>query len=337
MKIALDAFGSDTCPEPELQGAVDAVQQNSGLEILLVGKQDIIQPKLDAINPNHLPITVVDAPDIVEMTDKPSASAMQKPHNSMAVGLELVKSGEAATFVTAGNTGAAFFNAVKILRPMKGIMRPALTTTIPTRGERVVFLDTGANVDCRPEFLVEFAVLGCAYAQSVMQRSNPRVALLANGEEAGKGSALIKEAYHLLEGFGLNFVGNIEPKDIYAGHVDVVVADGFSGNVFIKSSEAVGKLITDILKEEMTKTLPRKIGALLIRPGFSRLKSMLDPAETGAALLMGVNGLVFIGHGRSSAKAITSAVVLAKTVAERGLLDVIKADIQKLLPKTYFD
>lgn len=327
MKIALDAFGSDTCPEPELEGAIEAVTANPGLEILLVGKVDILSEKLSKLNTKGLPITLVDAPDIVEMTDKPSEAAMKKPLNSMAVGLNLVKSREASAFVTAGNTGAAFFNAVKILRPMKGIMRPALTTTLPTRKERVVFLDTGANVDCRPEFLLEFGIMGSAYAQAVLGRENPRVALLANGEEEGKGTQVVKEAYHLLAQSGLNFIGNIEPKEVYAGHADVVVADGFAGNVFIKTSEAVGKMITDLLKEEMLKNFTRKLGAMLIKPGFGRLKKMMDPSETGAALLMGMNGLVFIGHGRSNAHAIASAVKLAKTVAERGLIDTIQSDI----------
>jgi glycerol-3-phosphate acyltransferase PlsX len=247
----------------------------------------------------------------------------------MAVGLGMVRDGKAEAFVTAGNTGGAYFNAVTILRRIPGISRPALSAFIPNRKGRCVFLDTGANADCRPEFLLEFAVMGSVYAQKVLGIKSPKVGLLANGEEAGKGNELIKGAYPLLQSSGLNFYGNVEPKEVYAGNVDVLVADGFSGNVFLKTSEAVAKFITDLLKEGISSSIVTKIGYLLAKPAFKVLKTKMDPAEVGAALLLGVNGLVFIGHGRSDARALVSAVKLARNTIKADLLSSMKAEIQE--------
>jgi len=330
MPIVLDAMGSDSYPDPELQAAVDAAELLKE-EIILTGNQGLIETKLKTLNVNNLPITIHHAPDVLEMGDKAVASAMKKPNNSMAIGMGIVKNGGAQAFVTAGNTGAAFFSAVQTLKRLPGISRPALTTPIPTKNGRFVFLDTGANADCRPEFLVEFAVMGSVYAEKVLGINNPRVGLLSNGEEAGKGNQLVKDAFPILEKSGLNFIGNIEPKEAYEGHVDVVVADGFTGNVFIKTSEAVAKLITDILREEISASFSRKIGYLLVKPGFRKLKSLLDPGEVGAAILLGVNGLVFIGHGRSDARALTSAIRLAQQAVKANLLDALRSAIQDKL------
>jgi glycerol-3-phosphate acyltransferase PlsX len=249
----------------------------------------------------------------------------------MAVGLNLIKSGQAEAFVTAGNTGAAYFNAVTILRRLEGISRPALTAVIPVKNRKCIFMDTGANADCRPEFLLEFAVMGSVYASKLFDSPSPKIGLLSNGEEAGKGNQLVKEAYPLLQKSGLNFYGNVEPKEIFAGQVDVVVSDGFSGNVFIKSSEAVAKLIIDSLKTEISVRFLSKIGYLLAKPAFLSLKKLLDPSETGAAILLGVNGLVFIGHGRSDAKALVSAVKLARNSITSELLATLKSEIHQKL------
>ena len=327
MAIILDGMGSDNYPDPEIQAAIAA----AGIleeEIILVGDQALLEPKLKMANKQNHPIRIVHAPDVVDMSDKAVESTREKPQNSMAIGMQMVKSGEAKAFVTSGNTGAAYFHAVTILRRMQGISRPALTATIPTRKGKCAFLDTGANADCRPEFLLDFAVLGNAYAQKVLGIDSPRIALLSNGEEAGKGNQLVKEAYPLLQTAGLNFIGNVESKEIYAGEADVVVADGFTGNVFIKTSEAVATLITRLLKESIYQSTVRKIGALLIKDSLTSLKSMMDPAEVGAAMLMGVNGYVFIGHGRSDAHAIISALRLANHSIHANLLDSIKADVQ---------
>jgi phosphate acyltransferase len=332
MKIVLDGMGSDNYPGPEVQAAVEAAELY-GEEIILVGNKEILEPPLKLINTKNLPIRIEHAPDMLDMSDHAVESALNKPHNSMAVGLELVKSGQANAFVTAGNSGAAMFHAVKILRRMQGVIRPAMVTPLPTRAGKCVFLDTGANADCRPEFLVEFGLMGSIYAEKVLGVHNPKIGLLANGEEAGKGNQLVKEAYLFLEKSGLNFIGNVEPKEIYAGNADVVVADGFTGNVFIKTSEAVAKFITDILKEEINESLIRKMGYLMAKSAFSKLKMTMDPSEVGAAMLIGVNGYVFIGHGRSDARALVSAIRLARQAVQGDILNTIPLMIRERLAK----
>ena len=330
MAIILDAMGSDKYPDPELQGAVDAAR-DFGEEIVLVGQQELLEPKLKALNPGSLPIRIHHAPDVLEMGDKVVESAVKKPKNSMAVGMELVKSGQGSAFVTAGSTGAAMFVALRTLRLLPGVQRPALTAIFPTRTGRCVVCDIGANADCRPEFFPQFAVMGSIYAEKVLGRANPRIGLLANGEEAGKGNTLVKSSYPLLAASGINFVGNTEPKELFNGHADVVICDGFTGNIMLKSSEAVAKLITDTLKEELTASFVRKIGALLIKSSFSRVRKLIDPSEVGAAPLLGINGLVFVGHGRSNARAIYSAISVARQSIKVNLLDEMKQAIKDKL------
>ncbi len=330
MAIVLDAMGSDEYPVPEILAAIQ-LRDKFKESVILVGKKDLILSKIASLNLASDNLEIVDAPDVVEMTDKPVDSARKKPNNSMAIGLNLVKEGKAEAFVTAGNTGGAYFNAVTILRRIPGISRPALSSFIPTKTGHCVFLDTGANADCRPEFLLEFAVMGSVYAHTVLKIESPKVGLLANGEEAGKGNELIKGAYPLLQSSKLNFYGNVEPKEVYAGRIDVLVADGFSGNIFLKTSESVAKFITDLLKEGISSSFINKIGYLLAKPAFQVLKTKMDPAEVGAAMLLGVNGPVFIGHGRSDARALISAVRLARRTLDAKLLDVMRNEIQSTL------
>lgn len=330
MAIVLDAMGSDEYPVPEIMAAIQ-LKREFGENVILVGKKDLIQSKLETLNSNYVSLEIVDASDMVEMTDKPVDSARKKPNNSMAVGLNMVKEGKAEAFVTAGNTGGAYFHSVTILRRIPGISRPALSSFIPTKTGRCVFLDTGANADCRPEFLLEFAVMGSVYAEKVLKIVSPKVGLLANGEEAGKGNELVKAAYPLLQASGLNFYGNVEPKEVYAGNVDVLVADGFSGNIFLKTSEAVARFITDLLKDGISASLISKIGYLLAKPAFQVLKTKMNPSEVGAAMLLGVNGPVFIGHGRSDARALVSAVRLARSTLDAKLLDAMRTEIQSKL------
>ncbi len=329
MAIILDAMGSDECPVPEILAASQLAAE--GEKVLLVGKKELIEQHIKRLGIDNYPVSIYDAPDIVEMTDKPVESFKKKPNNSMAVGLKLVQEGQADAFVTAGNTGAAAFNAITILKRIPGISRPALAAIIPTKKGKCVFLDTGVNADCRPDFLLEFAVMGSAYASKVFNLPSPKVGLLSIGEEPEKGNQLIKDAYKLLQASTLNFYGNVEPKEIFAGFVDVVVSDGFSGNIFIKSSEAVGKMITDVLKESISSSFVSKIGYLLAKPSFGKLKKMMDPAETGAAILLGVNGLAFIGHGRSDARALISAVKLARHTIDAHLLEELQLQVQQKL------
>jgi phosphate acyltransferase len=330
MAIILDAMGSDAYPDPEIQAAITAAEKFN-LEIILVGNQEMIEPKLKALNLHNLPIQIEHAPDVLEMADKVVDGTRKKPQNSMAVGLELVKAGRGQVFVTAGNTGGAMFNALKILGRIKGVSRPALTALFPVRNGHCVVLDIGANADCRPEFLVQFAIMGSLYAKKVLGKGNPRIGLLSNGEEAGKGNQLIKDTYPLLEKSGLNFIGNVEGKELFGGSADVVVTDGFTGNILLKSSEAVAKLLTDILKEKLMASPITALGALLAKPVFTHLKKMLDPAEVGAAPLLGIDGLVFVGHGRSDARAMTSAIIIAHQAVQADLLGALRQEIQSRL------
>lgn len=330
MAIILDAMGSDDYPNPEITGAVEAARC-FGDEVILVGSEDILKPRLAALNTGNYPVRIEHAPDILEMSDKPIEATKKKPLNSMAVGLKLLNEGAGDAFFTAGNTGAAMFNALRSPGRIKGIARPALTTRFPVKNGYCVVLDIGANADCRPEFLVQFAIMGSVYAEKVMKKANPRVGLLSNGEEAGKGNQLVKDSYPLIEKAGLNFIGNVEGKELFGGLADVVVTDGFTGNILLKSSEAVAKLLTETIKAELMSSLPSKIGALLAKPSFAKIKKMMDPNEVGAALLLGIDGLVFVGHGRSNAQAITSAIGVARQVVQADLLQALKSAILERL------
>ncbi|MBE0696312.1 MAG: phosphate acyltransferase PlsX [Anaerolineaceae bacterium] len=328
MTIILDAMGSDKYPEPEIQGAITAAGM-FGEEILLVGHEEILRPKLEAMNTQKFPVTIIHAADVLEMEDKAVAGATKKPNNSMAVGLKLVKSGRGQAFVSAGNTGGVMFNALRTLGRIKGVQRPGLTALFPTRKGRCVVLDIGANADCRPEYLLQFALMGSLYAQNVLGIEKPRVGLLSNGEEAGKGNQLIKETFPLLQKSELNFFGNVEAKELFGGEVDVVVTDGFTGNVLLKSSEAVAKLLIDTLRSELKSSLITQIGAGLAMPAFKHLRKLMDPEEVGAAPLLGIDGLVFVGHGRSNAPAIVSAIQVARSAVQSNLIEKLRQNIQK--------
>jgi glycerol-3-phosphate acyltransferase PlsX len=330
MRIVLDAMGSDTHPEPELRAAIEA-QREFGDPVLLAGPTTLLQERLRALGTSDTNMHWVDAPETLEMTDKPVDAARGKARSSMAIGMELLKDGQADAFVTAGNTGGAMANALFRLGRIRGVKRPALTAVFPTRTGRAVVLDIGANADCRPEFLVQFAIFGSLYAERVLHIASPRVALLSNGEEAGKGNSLVKEAYPLLQAAGLNFIGNIEPKELFGGGADVAVADGFSGNILLKTSEAVASLMTRMLREQIRAGLVTTLGGLLAQPAFRRVGRLLDPSEYGAAPLLGIDGLVFVGHGRSNAHALVSAIRVARQAVEAGLLPAMREAIRTRL------
>jgi len=335
MRIVVDAMGSDKFPEPDVEGAVLAAREY-GVEILLVGDETVMAPALAAQNPGSLPITLRHAPEMLTMEDKGMALVLKakrkEAKSSIAVGLDAVKAGEAEAFVTAGNTGAAATTAYFRLGTLPGVDRPALAPALPTRTGRCVVLDIGANPDCKPEYLLQFAIMGAVYVERVRGVKNPRVALLSNGEEAGKGNELVRAAYPLLARSGLNFIGNVEGKELYQGEADVVVTDGFTGNVLLKSSEAVASLLTELIREKIMTGSPLvKLGGALVRPALRSLRQVLDPSEEGAAPLLGVNGLVFIGHGRSSALAIKNAVRLAKQAVEAKVLASTRDEIARRL------
>jgi len=337
MRIVLDAMGSDTCPEPELEAAVEAARL-FGDEIIFVGPIDSLGPRLQALSASTGSVRLVDATETISMSDKGMALALKaKRRNSktsMAVGIDLVKSGEADAFVTAGNTGGAMTTAYFRLETIPGVERPALAATFPVKNGYCIILDIGANPDCKPEHLVQFAIMGSIFANKARGIDNPRIAILSNGEEGGKGNELVRNTYPLLVNSGLNFIGNVEGKELFAGDADVVVTDGFTGNILLKSTEAVAKLIMDILRQQLKSNLISMIGGSLAKPSLGKIRAMLNPDEYGAAPLLGVNGLVFIGHGRSNAHALVSAIKAARASVEANVLDSIRTAIKDSLHKS---
>jgi glycerol-3-phosphate acyltransferase PlsX len=330
MTIILDAMGSDDRPGPEVQGAVIAANELKE-EIVLVGNEIELESLLKNVPGDKSQVHIANAPEALNMSDHIVESRAKK-QNSMKIGMELVKEGRGDAFVTAGNTGMAMYFAKKTFGDIEGVIRPCLCGVFPVRNGKAIVLDIGANAECRPEFLVQFAIMGKIYAQTMLKIAAPRVGLLSNGEEEGKGNNLVRETFPLLENVEqINFIGNVEGKELFGGEADVVVTDGFTGNVVLKSTEAVAKMIVDILKEELMSSFRTKMGGLLAKPAFGKLRSMLDPSEVGAAPLLGIDALVFVGHGRSDAKAIVSAIREAKQAVDNHLLEELRSAISESL------
>lgn len=332
-RIVVDAMGSDEHPAPDVEGAVMAARE-FGAQIILVGDEEKINAALKTQDTNGLSIRVVHAPEMLTMEDKGETLVLKArdkhAKTSMAVGIDLVKHDEADAFVTAGNTGAAMVTALFRLGRIKGVDRPALAPIFPTATGSCVVLDIGANPDCKPENLIQFGILGSIYAEKVRGVKNPKVGLISNGEEEGKGNELVRAATPLFKSSKLNYFGNVEGKEVIGGSVDVAVTDGFTGNVMLKASEAVGKLITERIRSLIKGgNLLTKIGGMLVRPALGELRKLLDPNEQGAAPMLGVNGLVFIAHGRSNNIAIKNAVRVAKHAVDVKVLDAMKSAIEE--------
>ena len=323
--IVLDAMGSDQRPLPELEGAVLAANKFD-IQVILVGNEHTLTEGLAKVSGEKSRISIAHAPEALEMEDH-IREARAKKENSMAVGMNLVKSGKAHAFVTAGNTGMAMYFGIKSFGMIPGVDRPCLVAVFPVEGGKSVIADIGANAEVRPEFLVQFGQMASVYSHLMLNVAEPRVGLIANGEEEGKGNELIKTAGPMMQSAVPNFVGNIEGKELFGGKVDVAITDGFTGNVLLKSVEAVARLILTTLKEELMSSTRTKIGALLAKPAFNKVRKMLDPSEIGSAPLLGLDGLVFIGHGRSDAKAIVSAIEQAVNAVESNLLEKLKKSI----------
>ena len=324
MKIVVDAMGGDHAPAVVVDGAVQAAR-DLGLEIILVGRQEDVEPELAKYETAGLALSLHHASQVIEMDDHPAAAVKAKKDSSMVVAMEFVKRGEAHAFYTAGNSGGALAAALFRLGRIRGIKRPAISTIFPSRTPQgyCFILDIGANADCKPEYLVQFAHMGSIYAERVLGVSNPRVAIVSNGEEEGKGNQLVKDTAPVLRASKLNFVGNAEGRDVPAGLADVFVTDGFTGNVIIKLAEGVSRMLMDILKEEITSSNVSKMGALLARPAFDKVRNRLDYREYGGAPLLGVDGPVIIGHGRSDARAIRNGIRMAAQTVENGVVDAI--------------
>ncbi|MCF7858342.1 MAG: phosphate acyltransferase PlsX [Candidatus Cloacimonetes bacterium] len=321
MHIAIDAFGSDNAPFPEVEGAIIAIKEGLCDKIYLVGKQDLITKELDKFYYPKNKIEVVHASEIISMSDSPSRMVKKKKDSSLVKAIQLHKDNKVSAVVSAGNTGAVMAASLFGFGRMKNILRPAIATTFPTQSHPEILLDVGANIECEPKNLVQYAYLGSLYFKFFFNTENPRVALLNIGEEESKGNDLVKKTYAILkEKKDLNFVGNIEGKDLLKGIVDVVVCDGFVGNVMLKTVEGAAYSIMSILKSQIKKDWIAKLGALLSFPAYTYLKKKLDHSEYGGALLVGLNGISVVSHGRSNAKGIKNAVGLAAHLAKSGFI-----------------
>jgi glycerol-3-phosphate acyltransferase PlsX len=329
MKIVVDAMGGDHAPQVVVDGAVRAARELN-LDIVLVGQQATVRAELEKYDTVGLPLTVRHASQVIEMDEhNPAAAVKAGKDSSMVVAMDLLKRREADAFYTAGHSGGALAAALFRVGRIRGIKRPALSTVFPSQTPQgtCFLLDIGANAICRPEYLLQFAIMGSTYSERVLGVPNPRVAIVSNGEEEGKGNELVQETLPLLKASRLNFVGNAEGKDIVRGIADVIVTDGFTGNVVIKLAEGVSKFLLDTLKEEIMARSMAKVGGALARPAFDAVRRRLDYREYGGAPLLGVDGAVIVGHGRSDAYAIKNGIRLAAQTVENGVQDAIKQGI----------
>jgi glycerol-3-phosphate acyltransferase PlsX len=323
-------MGSDKAPEPEVRGAVAAARQ-FGVRVHLVGPEDRLRPLLrQALRGQRLPVFIVPASEWITMDDKAAQAVRSKRDSSMRVGLKMVREGRASGFFTAGNTGAAMATAKMVLGMLAGVERPALSTIMPTsKGVPSLLLDVGANVDCDPDNLVQFAVMGQMYARHVLHIHSPRVGLLSIGEEEQKGNSLTRDTLPLLRALqGVNFIGNVEGRDLFNGNVDVAVCDGFVGNVALKSIEGAAKFITQSLRQSLKSTVTSQVGALLSRRAFAEFKKHLDYSEYGGAALLGVRGPCIVGHGSSNEKAIMNGIRVTAEFAQAEVNSGIEAALR---------
>ena len=325
-RIALDAMGGDRAPRDIVAGAVAAARED-GHELLLVGQPEAIERELARLGGKPPGIELVAAPDVIGTDEEPVRAVRAKPESSIVVGLDLVRSGRASGFVSAGNTGAVMTAALFGLRRIRGVERPALATLYPTLQGTCLLVDVGANADCRPEQLVQFAIMGAIYLEKALDRPNPRVGLLSIGEEDTKGNALVRDAHALLRSAPINFVGNIEGKDIPRHAADVVVMDGFTGNVVLKVGESAAMFVKELLSQEARRDPLSLLGGLLLQPALRRVGRRVDYDEYGGAPLLGVDGVVAKAHGRSSVKAIRNALRVARHAVEANLVEAIRTGV----------
>jgi phosphate acyltransferase len=327
MRVALDAMGGDYAPREIVAGAAEAVR-DLGIEVVLVGPEDRLREETRGFAARDL--RIVDAPEVIGMAEAPAMALRRKRRSSIAVALDLVRRGEADAMVSAGNTGAVMAAALLTLRPIEGIDRPAIGAVLPTQRGRALMLDAGANVDCRPKHLLQFAVMGSVYAQRVMGVTSPRVGLLSNGEEDTKGNELVIRAAELLRRSGLRFIGNVEGRCVFAGDADVVVCDGFVGNAVLKFGEGLALGIFSLLREELSRGLLVRLGVALARPRLRALARRLDHTEYGGAPLLGVDGICIVSHGSSRARAIRNAIALAGESVRSQMVEAIRSDVERL-------
>jgi len=332
--IALDAMGGDYAPDTNVKGAI-LFAKETNIGVYLVGKEEVLKPLLEKYGGQDLPIEIVNAEETIEMDEPPSIAIRKKRKSSMYIAGKLVREGKASAFVSAGNTGAAMAVSKFIVGSAEGIERPGIAVAFPTKkGKPTVLIDVGANVDCRPRHLLYFAVMGYTYVKEILKSSNnPKIGILSIGEEEGKGNDLVKDTYPLLKMSKLNFVGNAEGRDIFTGDFDVIVCDGFVGNVVLKTSESLGMIILEMIKQEVKKSFISKIGALLMLSALKRFKKKADFAEYGGAPLLGTKETCIITHGRADERAIKNALKVASDFVQTNFNEKLIENINTLLPE----
>ncbi len=322
MKIAVDAMGGDFAPREIVKGALNAALE-LGLGIILVGDEELLRAELYDCDTSGL-VSIVHAPEVIDMKEHPAVAVRRKKGSSIVRAAQLVKEGSAAAMVSAGSTGAVMASALLGLGRIKGVDRPAIAGVLPNEKGLTVLLDAGANVDCKPQHLLQFGIMGYLYAKKILGIANPRVGLLSNGEEETKGNEVTQAAYPMLLNAGINFIGNVEGRDIFCGTVDVVVCDGFIGNIVLKTGEGLAGALLKMMKEEVTKSWLAKMGTVMAEPALKGLQRRIDYSEYGGAPLLGANGVFIICHGRSTAKAIKNAINVAGESVENRLVEAIR-------------
>ncbi|MFC1998063.1 phosphate acyltransferase PlsX [Chloroflexota bacterium] len=322
MRIALDAMGGDIGPSEVVRGGVDAVQE-MGCDVVLIGKRSLVQPEMRKTNPRSLVLPTVDAEEVVGMREPAAFAARYKKQSSIVVGMNMLKMGQVSAFVSAGNTGAITAAAILILGREKGIDRPALCAVFPFAKGPLMFLDIGANANCKPNSLLQFAQMGHVYMEKVIGIKNPRVGLLSIGEEENKGNQLVQETHKLLKKSDVNFVGNIESKDLTKGAADIIVTDGFTGNLILKMGEGMGEMFLRSLSQSAQRRWITRLALRFLKPSLRDVIQQLDYSEYGGAFLLGVKGNVVIAHGRSDAKAIKNAVHVARQMVDKNVLQAV--------------
>lgn len=333
MRVALDAMGGDHAPSVNIEGAIETIREREDIEVILVGDESLVKKELK--KKRYIPdrISLEHASQVVEMHESLSAAIRKKKDSSIKIGIELVKSGKADAFVSAGHSGVTMATSLLLLGKSKGVDRPAIATLMPTIRDTFIMLDVGATVDCSPENLLQFALMGNTYCKLILGRTDPKIALLSIGEEDTKGNELTKKAFKLIKNSRLNFIGNIEGKDVFTGKADVVVCDGFIGNIALKISEGLAETIMKMLKREITSDSAGRIGYLLMKPAIKSFKKKTDYDEYGGAPLLGINAASIISHGRSTAKAIKNAIIVASNYADKRVFEAISIDIENDLRK----
>ena len=328
MRVVLDAMGGDHAPSVNIEGAVEIVNECEDVDVILVGDEALIQKELKNKRYHANRITVAHASQVVEMHESPIVAIRKKKDSSIRVGIGLVKAGKADAFVSAGHSGVVMGTSLLMLGTAKVVDRPAIATLMPTLKDPIIMLDVGATVDCNPQNLLQFALMGSTYCRLVLGRPDPKVALLSIGEEDTKGNEVTKEAFKLIKKSKLNFIGNIEGKDIFTGMTDVVVCDGFIGNIALKISEGLAETILKMLKREISSVSTGRIGYLMMKPAIRNFKKRTDYDEYGGAPLLGINGTSIISHGRSSSKAIKNALRVAADYSAKRVYEAISIDIE---------